>query len=134
MPQNLIPIGTVKEVVSDYYGTYKTVMAAHLDLRRFKDAGEFMRWMDKYHPKTFFMAYGWEVADPLEDTGIVQIYLPLDAFNVDWESKNPNCLYMRNMKGRRVKGLPIGIDEKKFVKWIGASTAVLADFLSQSSL
>lgn len=134
MLQKLIPIGTIKEVVSDNYGTYKTVMAAHIDLRLLKGPDDFMRWTEKYHPKTFFMAYGWEASDALADKGIIQIYLPLDALNVDWKSKNPDCLYMRNMKGRRVKGLPIGIDEKKFVKWIGASAAVLTDFLDHSRL
>jgi hypothetical protein len=134
MTQKLIPIGTVKEVVSDNYGTYRTVMVAHLDLRRLRDADEFMRWVNKYHPKTYFVGYGWEVVSPSIDDGTMQIYLPLAALNVDWKSKNPDCLYMRNMKGRRVKGLPIGVDEKQFVKWVGASAPALTDFLSHSSL
>lgn len=133
MNEQIIPIGKVIQKTSENYGTYNLVLVARVNWRKFKTQAEFTKWMDKFHPRHFFMAYATEKSDEESLSNVMHVYIPLDRANTDWVRENPNCEYLVRSKaaGRRVRSLPIGIPDKQLKKWIEASLPYLDEVISE---
>lgn len=120
-------IGFITTTTSHNYGTYNLVCVAQINWRKFTPE-QYVEWCDKYHPANYFRAYGWMCDAPdtaAEDLEPMKFSIPLEVENSDWKQQNADCLYLQNMKGRRVKGLPIAVPTKVYNKWVEASKQFL---------
>ena len=100
-------IGTTREVRSDRYGTYQSVLVARIDWMKFKDPTEFCAWTEKFHPRRYFVSYGWSDIDEHQHSMKMSVYLPLEVMNREWRYQNRGCLYLqeatRPSKSRRTR-------------------------------
>lgn len=90
---------------------------------------DFLVWLDKYHPKTFFGS--WESYDQIVDPRATSLYGNVVGFDVWVPAKEDNSNW-RLIPGSgyaafnpRLKTLPIAISQKKIEKWLRVSDALL---------
>lgn len=133
MTRTLDPIGTIRTVTSERYGTYNSVLVAHIDWMKFKDPTEFCTWTEKFHPRRYFVSYGWDRLDEDQRATVMSVYIPLEAMNREWIFQNRECLFLKEAS-RRPKQLPIGITTKSYRKWIEKSREHLIEFLDPEAL
>ena len=121
-------IGQTQQLSSDNYGTYNSVFIATVDFRKFKDPKFYTMWMNKYHPAVYFGAWGTDATDNDIE---MNVYVPLDRANEKWLENNKDCQYVHAIKshGGRVKGLPVGISDKKLAKWLEVSKPYLTSHI-----
>lgn len=112
---HLVPVGTIKTVDSDNYGTYRMRCIANVAWYDRSVDGE---TISKYHPKHWAGSYHIVSDNTALDSAYSSIFVALDEDNKDWYRNNRDCEYVKET-GRRVKKLPVTSrvkDVKKFLE------------------
>ncbi len=125
--EHLVPVGTLRTVTSDTYGTYTMRCVANIDWFPGIDADQYFKWAAKHHPKHFASAYMMvSDPDPNVDSRYSSLFVPLESDNEQWYQSNRNCTFLKQVKRRRK--LPVALTEKELNKFLNASTFMFVDF------
>lgn len=129
---HLQPVGTVKHVNSDTYGTYVMTCIANISWFKHRGADDFMKWSAKYHPtrQGWAMGYG-ETPNNTEEFTHLSLFVALSSQNKEWASENPNCKYMQDMScldpKKKIKSLPVGASDRDIARWLDNSRNYILD-------
>lgn len=130
----------IESVESEQYGTYNQECIGVLDFPLMADTldvDEWFSWTEKFHPKSYrgFSAWGLKhlANGPKPEFvergyNIYAVMVPTDRVNPDWSAEGTN--YQRQMRGRKIKQLPIAASPQAVLKWQMSLSILVPDGFS----
>tara|TARA_B100000700_G_scaffold264816_1_gene302783 strand:+ start:4651 stop:5130 length:480 start_codon:yes stop_codon:yes gene_type:complete len=143
-------VGHIINVDNDYYGSYKLICIAHLDILNGSNnhikkeldnvTDEFSKeqiieqqslifsnWNEKYSLKKFFGSGLKRISKNVKSEELnFYYYVPLETINSEWRKNNPNCEFLKHSN---TKKLPFAVSFKNLNKWYNVSKKYIKEFI-----
>ena len=121
---HLVPVGNLKLVKSDQYGTYKMKCVANLDLFAPDiTTSEYQTWANKFHPKNLGIGYKIVTSEGSQEDRYVSVLFAMEDDNKDWYTNNKDSKYVQQVKKRT--SLPIACSNKLLQKFLQGSAKLI---------